>query len=363
MVKKFLELPTTPIEVWPDKKISELTDDMLKTGFQGRKVAEVVEVWSKMLRRKNIVIWFGLSGAMIPAGMRKIVSYLIQRRMIDAIVSTGANLYHDYFESMGGKHYVGSHLMNDVTLRKKRVDRIYDVFADEDKFYELDLWIERVFPQNLKDNYPYSSREILYLLGKVLDKVAKDKNSILINAYKQNIPIFCPAFGDSSIGFSMMFRARRKTIMRTGGKKVILRKKKIIVDPLKDVDESSKITEMAEQTGVIYIGGGVPKNFIQQTAVIAGYQTRHDKSHDFAIQITTDMPQWGGLSGCTFEEAQSWGKIGPFAKMVQCYTDATIALPLVAHSLSEKFKILRRNVPVFEWKNGDLKIRYEKTKL
>lgn len=363
MVKKFLELPTAPIEVWPDKKISELTDDMLKTGFQGRKVAEVVEVWSKMLRRKNIVIWFGLSGAMIPAGMRKIVSYLIQRRMIDVIVSTGANLYHDYFESMGGKHYVGSHLIDDVALRKKRVDRIYDVFADEDKFYESDLWIERVFSRTLKDHYYHSSREVLSLLGKALDKAAKDKNSVLINAYRQGVPIFCPAFGDSSIGFSMMFANRRKNTLKVNGKTVNLRKKRIVVDGLKDVDESAKITEKSKETGVIYIGGGVPKNFIQQTAVIAGYQTRHEKSHSLAIQISTDMPQWGGLSGCTFEEAQSWGKIGPSAKMVQCYSDATIALPLVAHSLSEKFKTLKRNVPVFEWKNGDLKIKYNKTKL
>lgn len=309
MVKKFLELPTVPIEVWPDKKISELTDEMLKTGFQGKKVAEVVEVWSKMLRRKNIIIWFGLSGAMIPAGMRKIISYLIQRRMIDVIVSTGANLYHDYFESFGDKHYVGSHMMDDVVLRKKRIDRFYDVLADEDKLYETDLWIEKIFSRTLKDHYYYSSREILSNLGKALNKTAKDKNSVLISAYNQGVPIFCPALGDSSLGFSMMFANRRKNILKVGGKSVNLRKKRIIFDGLKDVDESSKITEKSKETGVIYIGGGVPKNFIQQTAVIAGYQTRHDKSHDFAIQISTDLPQWGGLSGCTFEEAQSWEKL------------------------------------------------------
>lgn len=363
MVKKFLKLPTVPIEVWPDKKISELTEEMLLTGYQGRKLAEVIQVWSKMLRRKNIVIWFGLAGAMVPAGMRKIISYLIQRRMIDAIVSTGANLYHDCFESLGGKHYVGTHMIDDVKLRKQRVDRIYDVFANEHKFYEVDNWIERTFAQTLRDNYPYSSREILNLLGKFLSKTAKDKNSILINAYKQGIPIFCPAFGDSSIGFSLMFANRRKNVVRVGGKTVVLKKKRIIVDGLKDVDESSMITEKSKQTGVIYIGGGVPKNFIQQTSVISSYHTRHDKSHSFAIQISTDMPQWGGLSGCTFEEAQSWGKIGAAAHMVQCYVDATIALPFVVHSLSEKFKKMRRSVPVFNWKSNNLKIKYQDTRL
>jgi deoxyhypusine synthase len=362
-VKKFLRIPTEPIDVWPDKKISELTEEMLLTGYQGRKVAEVVRVWSKMIKRKNNVIWLGLAGAMVPAGMRKIISYLIQRRMVDVIVSTGANLYHDCFEALGGKHFVGSHLIDDVKLRKERVDRIYDVFADEQKFYKVDNWIERVFSRTLKDYYFYSSREVLHLLGKLLNKVGKDRNSILVNAYKQGMPIFCPALGDSSIGFSMMFANRRKSFLKVNGKKVILRRKRIIVDGLKDVDESSKITEKSRQTGVVYIGGGVPKNFIQQTAVIASYQTRHDKSHSFAIQISTDLPQWGGLSGCTFEEGQSWGKIKSSAQKVQCYADATIVLPLVVHSLSEKFKKLKRDVPIFEWRDNDLKIRYESMRL
>ncbi len=362
-MKKFLKLPTDPIEIHPDKKISQLTDEMLFTGFQGRKVAEVVQVWSRMLKKKNIVIWFGLAGAMVPAGMRRLISYLIERRMVDVIVSTGANLYHDLFEALGGKHYVGTHLIDDVKLRRERVDRIYDVFANEKNFYEADLWIEKFFARTLRDDYPYSSREILYLLGKVLNKYAKDKDSILINAYENSVPVFCPAFGDSSLGFSIMFSNRRGRVTSINGKKIVLKKKRIIVDYLKDVDESSKITERARQTGVIYIGGGVPKNFIQQTAVVASYQTRHNKSHSYAVQVSTDLPQWGGLSGCTFEEGQSWGKIGFRAQRVQCYSDATIVLPLVVHSLSEKFKRLSRNVPRFEWRNNDLRIAYEKTRL
>jgi deoxyhypusine synthase len=163
-----------------------------------------------------------------------------------------------------------------------------------------------------------------------------------------------------------MFANRRKNkkIIKIGKKEVtVIKKRKIIIDELQDVNESSRITEKAKQTGVIYIGGGVPKNFIQQTAVIASYQTRHDKSHSYAIQITTDMPQWGGLSGCTFEEGKSWGKIKLNAKMVTCHSDATIALPIISHALSERFKRLRRNVPIFEWKSNEVKIKYEKMKL
>jgi len=345
-----LKWPTIPIGVAPDKRISDLAEEMLEIGFQGRKLAEATEVWCNMLRRRNAVIWMGLAGAMIPAGMRRTISYLIRRRMIDVLVSTGANIYHDCFEALGGKHYVGSHLADDVRLRKQRVDRIYDVFADEDRFYKFDLWIERTFTQVLRDNYSYSSREVLHMLGRVLSKEANEKDSILVSAYESGVPIFTPAICDSSLGFSIMFANRR-------------RGRRIILNQLKDVEESSRLTEKAKLTGVVYIGGGLPKNFIQQTAVIASYQTRHDRSHSAAIQITTDSPQWGGLSGCTLEEGQSWGKIKAKAKKVTCYSDATIALPFISHVLSERFKRFRRDVPIFNWHDGSPDIEYRRMRL
>jgi deoxyhypusine synthase len=372
--KSVLKNPTEPIEVWPEKKISELVSDMQLTGFQGRKLGESFDIWSKMLRRKNIVIWLGLSGAMVPAGMRMLVSYLIKRRMIDVVVSTGANLYHDACEAMGVKHYVGTHSTDDDRLRELRVDRIYDVFADENKYYGVDNVISKEFCSGLKENYPYSTRELLFEFGKFLNKRGGDKNSILISAFKNNVPVFSPALGDSSLGFSIMLNTRPwtdgsriKTINRRG-KKITYKKHKIIIDMMRDVDECSRITEVAKECGVIYIGGGTPKNYINQTTVISSYQTLREHSHKYAIQITTDMPQWGGLSGCTFEESKSWGKFSRNAKHVTCHCDATIALPILTHALSEKFKRLRRNVPVFHW-NGKpwnhrpLKVTYEKKTL
>ena len=333
---------------------------MLWTGFQGRKLAEAIEVWAGMLRKRNIVIWLGLAGAMTPAGMRRIVSYLIKRRMVDVVVSTGANLYHDAYEAKGKKHYIGTHLIEDVKLRKYKIDRIYDVFADEEGFYKFDRWIEKVFSRSLKDGYPYSSRELMYLLGKTLSKTGREKDSILVSAYRRGVPVFCPALNDSAIGFSIMFANRRG---RRGGGQIQV-SRRILVDALKDVEESSRITEKAKSTGVIYIGGGVPKNFIQQTAVIASYQTRHDRSHHSAIQITMELPQWGGLSGGTLEEAQSWGKIHRRAEKVTCYADATIALPIIVHALSEKFKRFRREVPAFEWgERGELELSYDEMRL
>ncbi len=361
--KKILKYPTEPLEVWPERSISELAEGMFWTGFQGRKLAEVIEVWARMLRKRNIVIWFGLAGAMVPAGMRRLVSYLIKRRMVDIVVSTGANLYHDAYEAKGKKHYVGTHLIDDVKLRKHKVDRIYDIFADEVGFYKFDSWIEKVFSYGLKDNYPYSSRELMFLLGKSLSTAGREKDSILVSAHKKGVPIFCPALNDSALGFSIMFANRRARKVKVG-KTVRYIRKQILIDALKDVEESSRITEKAKLTGVIYLGGGVPKNFIQQTAVIASYQTRHDRSHNYAIQVTADSPHWGGLSGCTFEEAQSWGKIHQRADKVTCFADMTIALPIIVHALSEKFKRLRREVPVFEWsKNGELRLSYETMRL
>lgn len=349
MRSKLLRQPTIPPRVESAKNVADLMESMRYIGFQGRMLAGVVDVWSRMLRKEKNVIWLGLSGAMVPAGMRRVVSYLIRRRMIDVLVSTGANLYHDSFEALGGHHYLGSAHANDVQLRRNKIDRIYDIFADENKFYKLDVWIQKKFSSMLVDNYPYSSREILFQLGKMLNEKARDKDSILVSAYEAKVPIFCPAFGDSSIGFSIMFANRAGRDIRQDG--------------LKDVHESSLITQKAPKTSVIYLGGGVPKNFIQQTAVIASYQTRHDRSHDSAIQITTDMPMWGGLSGCTFEEAQSWGKIRPRAKMAVCYCDLTIALPVVVNALNQRFPKLRRAVPEFVWTNGSLDIGFHMEKL
>ena len=140
--------------------------------------------------------------------------------------------------------------------------------------------------------------------------------------------------------------------------------RRLRVDYLKDVDESSRITEKSKLCGAIFVGGGVPKNFIQQTAVVAGYQTRHDRSLSFAVQITTDVPLWGGLSGATLQEAKSWGKYRADAKMACCHTDATIALPIISQALSEKFRKLKRAIPIFEWgSNGKLRLRYRKTSL
>ena len=347
-----LRHPTRPIKIDPDKTVSELVSEMALTGFQGRKLGEAADAWTAMLKKREIVIWMGVAGAMVPAGMRELITYLIRRRMIDVLVTTGATLYHDAYESIGGKHFLGTDQIDNVMLRRHRIDRVYDVYADERKFYQLDVMIEKEFSSRLQPGRPYSSREVMHEFGKWVSEMAGGRDGICISAYESGVPIFVPAFCDSGMGFSLMFSNRR-------------RKRHIIVDHMRDVDESSRITEKSRNTAVIIVGGGVPKNFIQQTAVIASYQTRHDRTHNFAIQFTTDVPQWGGLSGSTFEEAQSWGKYNPRATMVQCFADATISLPVVVQALSQRYKRLRRRVPRFHWNHqrGALQVQFQPARL
>ena len=343
---KFLHRTTVPIQV-TEKSVAELTDAMALTGFQGRKLGESVQTWAEMLQQKDLTILMGYTGALSPAGMRKIIAYLIQHRMIDCLVSTGANMFHDIYESTGGKHYIGTHVANDEALFKDGVDRIYDVFAVENEFRGTDYMVMDWARKNLKPGQSYSSREFFRLLGKhIVEDLHADRDGIVASAYRHNVPIFVPAFCDSSIGIALMV-ARREG-------------HPVNIDQMKDVDEITQIVENTKRTGVVYVGGGVPKNFIQQTEVIMSMLKLPIEGHSYAIQYTADAPHWGGLSGCTFEEAVSWGKINAVAPKVQVFCDATLALPIVSQALMEKTKgsIGQRKAPQYDWSGKKLRVKF-----
>jgi deoxyhypusine synthase len=343
---KFLQRQTVPIKV-TDRSVSELTDAMALTGFQGRKLGESVHTWAEMLKQDRLTIMMGYTGALSPAGMRKIIAYLIQHRMIDCLVSSGANMFHDVFESTGGSHYVGSHVANDEALFKEGVDRIYDVFAAEKEFRGTDYMVMDFARKNLEPGRSYSTREFFHLLGKhIVENMDADEDGIVASAYRHNVPIFVPALADSSIGIALL-------VARRGGHPVN-------IDQMKDVDEITQIVENTKRTGVIYVGGGVPKNFIQQTEVIMSMLEKPVEGHSYAIQYTTDAPHWGGLSGCTFDEAVSWGKIAGVAPKVQVFADATISLPIVSQALAEKTKayIAKRKAPEYDWSGKKLKVTF-----
>jgi deoxyhypusine synthase len=342
-MKKYLHSPTCPFEVRSDSKADDVVERMNKISFQGRNLSTALSIWKQMLKRDN-VIFLGLAGAMVPAGMRKIISFLIKQRYIDCLVSTGANLYHDLHETLGRYHWIGSCMVDDCDLQKNKIDRIYDTFASDKEFRQDDNFVMD-FVETLDLKRTYTTRQFLYLLGKRLSTVGRAEG-ILTSAYKAGVPIFCPALGDSSIGIAMVWY-----LAQTGVSPIF--------DIVRDAAEISYITQEAKSTAVIYIGGGTPKNYIQQSEVIAAEFRKGRKiGHSYAIQITADSPQWGGLSGCTFAEAQSWGKIGLKAKKVDLHADATIVLPILVtalhQSLGKSFK--RKNIPNFNFKDKfDLK--------
>ncbi len=331
------------IEVHNPKTISQLLSEMSLTGFQGRKLGEVVDVWEEMLKEKDLTILMGYAGSLSTTGQWKIINWTIEKRFIDILVPTGANISEDIVDAMGYGYYMGDHRADDKKLLESDYNRYYDVYGSEKEYLEM---IEMLadFIVGLKDSYPYTTREFLYLCGKWLAK--KKINSIVATAAENKVPIYCPAITDSPYGDAALVAKERGF--------------NLSLDTAKDFMEFMGLANEIKQTGAIYIGGGVPKDFIQLLTVSSPLQYRdlklpnrkvyslheatgeHYYPHKYAIQITTDSPQWGGLSGCTFEEAVSWGKIDARGHYVQCYCDATIALPLVTHALNERFKQKRK---------------------
>ncbi|MCW5981723.1 MAG: deoxyhypusine synthase family protein [Bryobacteraceae bacterium] len=321
---ELLSIPTIPFEPAGATTAAEVLSRMKDTAFQGKQLGLAFEVWKRMLA-DDCIIMMGMSGAMVPAGMRRLVVRMIENRLIDCVVSTGANFFHDLHETRGHSHYQGSPHTDDVMLGEHMVDRMYDVLADEAMFRQHDEWIGR-FAASLDQSRPYTTREFLYLVGLEAAKTAKE-DGILTAAAKANIPLFCPAIADSSYGIGI---AENRF---SGGNRLML-------DVIGDVLETTYLTKCAPNTGVIYFGGGTPKNFIQQTEVTASMLDYGVIGHKYAIQCVTDAPHWGGLSGCTFQEAQSWGKIARDAFMVSCHCDSTIAMPLLVSAMLEQKELI-----------------------
>jgi deoxyhypusine synthase len=344
-MEDFLKKPTRPFKVDPDQNVNQLLEKMGYISFQGRALSRALGIWKDMLK-EELTIFLGLAGALVPAGFREMVAYLIKNRFIDCLVSTGANLFHDCHETLGRYHFIGDELADDVQLKDKGIDRIYDTFALESEFRKTDDWVSDLFMFTLDSSRAYTTREFFYLLGKELSKIKK-KDGIITSAFEAKIPIYCPAVADSSIGIAVASHNRKFG-------------RNFLFDVIKDVNETAEMVMKYPNTGVIYLGGGVPKNFIQQIEVTASFYSGDTiPGHQYAIQITTDAPYWGGLSGCTFKEAQSWGKIHKKAKKATVHSDATIAFPFLVTALSqsEKDNLKKRKFPKFEME-GEFKIEY-----
>ncbi|HEV3139733.1 MAG TPA: deoxyhypusine synthase family protein [Vicinamibacterales bacterium] len=330
---RFLQTPIEPFVVEAGLSADQLLARMEKISFQGRNLATAHRIWQKMLQ-DDVTIFLGMAGALSAGGLRMVVAHLILNRYVDVLVSTGANLYHDLHETRGQHHYLGSAHADDAALAEDRIDRVYDTYASEEEFIANDNWIA-AFAATL-ERRPYTSREFLFLLGGHLWKTT-NRDGILTAAYRAHVPIFCPAIADSSIGMGLS-QARQ----RTPGSGHI--------DIIGDIVESANLIIRRPRTASVVLGGGTPKNFINQATVQAEFYSDEVGGHRYALQIVTDVPHFGGASGSSLEEAQSWGKLATDSARVSVQADATIALPLLATALAATVKdsLPTRKRPTFD---------------
>jgi deoxyhypusine synthase len=329
---RFLHTPIEPFAVEGGLTADAVLARMERISFQGRNLASARRIWHKMLE-DDVTIFLGMAGALSAGGLRLVVAHLIAHRYVDCLVSTGANLYHDLHETRGQHHYVGSPLADDAALAEDGIDRVYDTFASEEEFIANDNWIAD-FAATLETR-AYTTREFLYQLGRHLWDTSK-RDGILTAAYRANVPIFCPAIADSSIGMGLS-QARQK--LAGAGH----------IDVIGDIVESANIIIRRPRTASIVLGGGTPKNFINQASVQAEFYSPEVSGHRYALQIVTDVPHFGGASGSSLEEAQSWGKLATTSARVSVQCDATIALPLLVSALASTASavVARRKAPVF----------------
>jgi len=320
--------------------VKDLMEAYKDSSIQSRALATCAIAYERaLLDETRPTIILGLAGPLIAGGLRKVIADMIRFGMVDAIVSIGAIPYQDFYQARGFSHYKCSPDIDDIRLREHFLDRIYDTLVDEEMFRETDALIGTI--AGSMEAREYSSREFMEVLGSKVD----DPGSILGNAFRYGVPVFVPALNDSSIGIGLTGAHVRNR--KEGGR--LMR-----IDPIRDNWELTQIKICSERTGVVYVGGGVPKNFIQQTEVIAETLGYDKGGHHYAVQITTDMPFWGGLSGCTFEEAQSWGKINRDATKGVAYVEATIGLSLMVGYLLQKEVWKGRERLRFNWSGDDL---------
>lgn len=331
--RRFLRTPVEPFTVDPNLTADEILSRMEGISFQGRNLATAHRIWQKMLG-DDCLIFLGIAGALSAGGLRLAIAHLLTNRYVDCLVSTGANLYHDLHECRGRRHFQSSPRSDDAALQAAHIDRVYDTLVSEDEFIDNDNWIAD-FALTLEAR-PYTSREFLYVLGERLwNEFGLD--GILTAAYRARVPIFCPAISDSSIGMGLSQARHRQS---TAGQ----------VDVIGDIIESANIVIRKRRTASVVLGGGTPKNFINQASVQAEFFSSGIGGHRYALQVVTDVPHFGGASGSTLDEAQSWGKVAADAAQVTVNADATLALPLLATALtaSAKDAAAARNPPTFE---------------
>ena len=339
--KEILQTRISPVDFEKINDVGDLVESFQSASIQARNLGQCARIFGKMLQdEERPTIMLGLAGPLIAAGLRKVIRDMVHHNMVDVIVSTGAVLYQDYYNALGGGHYYGSPAADDTKLRELFINRIYDTYVDEELFCEDDTLIgkfaDKLEPRN------YSSREFISLLSETID----DKESILVAARKKNIPVFCPALNDSSIGIGLTehyYSSRKKG------------RQPIVIDSIRDNFELTQIVVNSPRTAAFYVAGGVPKNYVNDSIVMAYIFGKDTGGHKYAIQVTTDSPHWGGLSGSTLGEAQSWGKVNKQANHSMAFVEPSVSLPLIYGHAFQKSLYKGRSKLKYKWDGDTLK--------
>ena len=306
-----------------------IISSMEKMSFVSRETANASNIFNDMIKDKDCTVFLTLAGSTSAAGCMNIYRDMVKYNMVDAIVATGASIIDmDFFEALGFKHYQGSQFQDDAELRNNYIDRIYDTYIDEEELQMCDKKIceiaDKLEPKS------YTSREFIQEIGKFLKSNAKKKGSLIETAYDYNVPIFCPAFTDSSAGFGLVIHQENNP------------KKHITIDSIREFRELTEIKIRSKNSGLFMIGGGVPKNFIQDTVICAELLGKDVGMHKYAVQITVADSRDGACSSSTLKEASSWGKVD-VTKEQMVFAEATSVLPLIASDAYHKGKWKNRN--------------------
>ncbi len=299
-----------------------IVDGFRQTAFQARNVARAADIYNMMLADKDCAVILTLAGSMVSAGLKKAIVALIENNMVDAIVSTGANIVdQDFFEGLGFRHYMAqwspeNPLVSDEQLRDFSIDRIYDTLINEDDLRTCDDATREIF-----DSMPpgaYSSRELIDAMGAYLAEKKPDIEGVVLSAHRKRVPIFCPAFSDCSAGFGIVMHQMAR-----------LDQPHVQFDSGKDFRELTQIKLINPSTGLFMLGGGVPKNFAQDIVVAAELLGNDAPMHKYAVQLTVADSRDGALSGSTLREACSWGKVDTVHEQM-VFGEATTTFPIIA---------------------------------
>ena len=319
--KDLLKEPIKHIDIksFDSSKIIEAMKDM---SFSARDIAKSAEILNTMICDKDCTIILCIAGSTSAAGCMQIYVDMVKYNMVDVIVATGAAIVDmDFFEALGFRHYKATRSVDDEILRELRIDRIYDTLIDEDQLQICDNTIKEI-ADSLPAG-PYSSREFIKEMGRYLLDNAEKTDSLVQMAYENNVPIFCPAFSDSSAGLGLVKHQKENE------------ERHVCIDCVKDFRELTEIKIRSGVSGLFIIGGGVPKNFAQDTVICAEVLGNPVEMHKYAVQITVADVRDGALSGSTLKEARSWGKVDSgYEQMV--YAEVSSVLPLIVSYVYHK---------------------------